>query len=561
MRIMLRRMLLVIRPVLVMALSLSPLLAQTARVAGTVRTVTGEPVARATIQLVNSAGTFFIVPNGDRGLAGFTTTTNDAGQFVLENVQPGRNYRLIAMKAGFLDSTLPTQLTVNSGETIRDLVLQMAEQGVVTGRVMDSNGNPLVGASVSLQQTRYANGGRLLVAAAAQTTDDRGVYRFANVSPGRYYVVASDQTNRREETNPNFKSGQLANISTYHPSADNAESARPIDVSRDGAQNIDILMRRVATFALRGRVTDEATGAPLADAGVVIVAVNGRGIRASGYSRRAGADGAFEFTGVPPASYVLEAGPGVTPPGAIRRIGSAEAVVAGADVSDISIRVGNGITIRGTVQLDGGGGLPPSFFTIARSVLLEEGPLRAALRLRGRVGNDGTFTLEAVRPLRFQVSFTELPQDLYVKSMRFGDVDLLRTPLDLTSGRGGSITIILSNKPATLDGFVHNSNGGPVSGIAVALWPKEVNGGDPTGGIRRIVTDQNSSFRFTALPPGQYFVAAFPGVEQGLLESHDFVSRFNAEAGQVELSEGAQAKLDAPILSRDRIAEEVANLP
>ena len=402
--IMLHKMSLVIRPVLLMALSLSPLLAQTARVEGTVRTVTGEPVARATIQLVNSPGTFFITPEGVRGLAGFTAITDDSGKFALENVQPGRNYRLIAMKAGFLDSTLPAQLTLNSGETIRELVIQMAEQGVVTGRVMDSNGNPLVGASVSLQQTRYANGGRLLVAAAAQTTDDRGVYRFANVSPGRYYVVASDTTNRREETNPNFKSGQLANIQTYYPSAENAEAARPIDVSRDGAQNIDILMRRVATFALRGRVTDEETGAPLAGAGVVIVAVNGRGTRASGYSRQAGADGAFVFTGVPPASYVLEAGPGVTPPGATRRIGSAEAVVASADVFDVSIRVGNGISIRGTVQLDGGGGLPPSFFTIPPSVLLEEGPLRAALRLRGRVLNDGTFTLDAVRPGRFQVS-------------------------------------------------------------------------------------------------------------------------------------------------------------
>lgn len=554
-------MTLMFRTALVLALSVSPVLAQTARVEGTVRTVTGEPVARATIQMVNSAGTFFISANGDRGLAGFTATTDDSGKFVLENVQPGRNYRLIAMKTGFLDSTLPTQLTVNSGETIRDLVIQMAEQGVVTGRVIDSSGNPLVGASVSLQQSRYANGGRLLVAAAAQTTDDRGVYRFANVTPGRYYVVASDQTNRREETNPNFKSGQLGNISTYYPSADNADAARPIDVSQNGAQNIDISMRRVATFALRGRVTDAETGAPLSGAGVVIVAVNGRGIRASGYSRRAGADGAFEFTGVPPASYLLEAGPAVAPPGASRRIGSAEAIVVGADVPDVSIRVGNGITVRGTVQLDGGGGLPPSFFTIARSVLLEEGPLRAALRLRGRVGNDGAFTVDAVRPGRFQVSFTELPQDLYVKSMRFGDVDLLRMPLDLTSGRGGSITIILSNKPASLDGFVRDPNGGPVNGVAVALWPKDVRGGDPTGGIRRVVTDQNSSFRFTALPPGEYFVAALPGVEQGLLESHDFVSRFNAEAARVELSEGAQVKLDAPILSGGRIAEEVAKLP
>ena len=71
----------------------------------------------------------------------------------------------------------------------------------------------------------------------------------------------------------------------------------------------------------------------------------------------------------------------------------------------------------------------------------------------------------------------------------------------------------------------------------------------------------SGSFRFTALPPGQYFVAAFPGVEQGLLESHDFVSRFNAEAARVELSEGTRARIDAPILSGDRIAEEVAKLP
>jgi hypothetical protein len=68
-----------------------------------VRTLSGEPVARATIQLVNSTGTLIITPEGDRGLAGFTTITNDSGKFVLENVQPGRNYRLIAMKAGFLD--------------------------------------------------------------------------------------------------------------------------------------------------------------------------------------------------------------------------------------------------------------------------------------------------------------------------------------------------------------------------------------------------------------------------------------------------------------------------
>ena len=549
----------VILIVLILALSASPFVAQTARVEGTARTLAGEPVARATIQLVNTAGTLTISPNGDRGLAGFTTTTDDSGKFVLENVQPGRNYRLIGMKAGFLDSSLPPQLTLNPGETIRDLVLQMAEQGVVTGRITDVRGDPLVGALVTLQQSRYANGMRLMVSAAAQTTDDRGVYRIANVGPGRYYLVASDQTNRREETNSDFKSGQLANIPTYYPSADSVDAARSIDVPGNGAQNIDILMRPAATFALRGRVTDEDTGASIQEARVLVVTINGRTIRANPYTRQTGTDGAFEFSGMPSASYVLEVAPPAVP-GTTRRIGRAEAIIAGTDVSGVSIRVGNGINVRGTVQLEGGG-LPPSFFTIVRSVILAEGPLPASLRLRGRVGNDGTFTMDGVPAGRFQVSFTELPENVYVKSIRFGDLDLLRSPLDLTSGRGGSITITLSNKPAILDGFVRNSNGEAVNGIAVALWPKDVNAGDPTGGIRRVIADQNGSYRFAALPPGQYYVAAFPRVEPGLLESHDFVSRFNVEAAQVELSEATHGKLDAPILSADRIAEEVAKLP
>lgn len=556
---MIRRMLLLIRPALVMALFISPLLAQTARVEGTVRTLAGEPVAGATIQLVNSAGTLFISPNGDRGLAGFTTTTDDFGTFVLENVSPGRNYRLLAMKAGFLDSSLPAQLTLNSGETIRDLVIQMGEQGVVTGRILDVNGNPLVGASVGLSQSRYANGMRLLVSVAAQATDDRGVYRFSNVSPGRYSLGATDQTNRRGENNPAFKSGQLANIQTYYPSADNFDATRPIDVPGNGAQNFDIVMRRAPTFALRGLVTDEDTGAPVPGVGVVIVTINGRTIRANPYARQAGTDGAFEFTGMPSASYVLEvrrpASPGSPP-----RIGRAEAIVGGADVSGVSIRVGNGITIRGIVQLEGGS-LSPAFFTVARSVVLTEGPLRAALRLRGRVGSDGTFTMDGVPAGRFQVNFTELPDDVYLKSIRFGDVDVLRSPLDLSSGRGGAMTITLSNKPAILEGFVRNPNGEAANGITVVLWPKDVNGSDLTGGIRRVVTDQNSSYRFAALPPGQYYVAAFPRGEQGVLESHVFVSRFNAEAARVELAEGTRVKLDAPILSGDRIAEEVANLP
>jgi hypothetical protein len=246
-------------------------------------------------------------------------------------------------------------------------------------------------------------------------------------------------------------------------------------------------------------------------------------------------------------------------PGAARRLGRAEATIVNSDVSSADIRVGNGIIIRGIVQLEGGS-LPPSFFAIARSVILAEGPLPVQ-RIRGRVASDGSFTMDPLPAARFVVSFTELPEDVYVKAIRFADADVLRSPLDLSAGRGGTLTITLSNKPATVAGVARNSGSEAVKGLAVALWPKQLHGSDPTEGVRRAVTDQNGRYRFTALPPGEYFVAAFPGVEQGFLESHDFVSRFNGEAARAEFAEGAQTTLDAPILAAEKLAAEIAGLP
>jgi len=542
-----------------LAITTLPIAAQTARVEGIVRTATGEPVPRATIQLVNGTANFLISPNGDQALAGFTTTTDDSGKFVLENVRPGRSYRLHATKAGFLDASLPTQLTLDDGETVANLIVEMAEQGVVTGRVIDTNGSPLVGALVNLQQSRYANGARQMVSTVAQTTDDRGVYRFANVSPGRYYVLANDQTNRREEVDRNIQSGQLANIRTYYPSADTIEGAKAVDVTvGNEARSTDILMRRAATFALRGRVTDEDTGAPVSGARVLIVAINRSGIRANPYSRQSGADGTFQFTGMPPASYVLEISPPAIP-GATRRIGRAEATIVSSDASDIALRVGSGVTIRGLVRAEEGS-LPPSFFSIARSVLLVEGPERAASRLRGRVMSDGAFTIDAL-PGQYLVSFTELPEDLYVKSITFGTSEILHSSLDLSSVKNGSLTITLSNKPAVIEGSVRDANGRVTTGMPVALWPREVNSGDSTGGIRHVVTDQNGNYRFATLPPGEYYIAAYPGVDQTLLESHEFVSKFNSESAHVEAAEGSRNKLDAPILPAERITAEVARLP
>jgi protocatechuate 3,4-dioxygenase beta subunit len=168
---------------------------KTARIEGRVRTVAGAPVPKATIQLLNSANglspaMLISKIDGSTVLAGRTTTTDDSGNFVLENVPPGRNYRLSAMRPGYLTgfygtrstANPPVLLMLNAGDTIRDLVIEMLEQGTVSGRVTDADGDPVVGALVTISQPRYNRGVLQMASVAAQTTDDRGVYRFASLN-------------------------------------------------------------------------------------------------------------------------------------------------------------------------------------------------------------------------------------------------------------------------------------------------------------------------------------------------------------------------------------------
>src|SRR5262249_36094510 len=151
------------------------------------------------------------------------------------------------------------------------------------------------GALVTISQPRYNRGELQMASIASQTTDDRGVYRLANLNPGRYYVVASDQTNRRGELESSFKSGQPGNIRTYYPSADDIRGARPIEVPGSQTQSTDIVMRRTATFALRGTATDADNGAPIIGVNVNIVSWNSLSIRANPYSRQTRPpDGAFD---------------------------------------------------------------------------------------------------------------------------------------------------------------------------------------------------------------------------------------------------------------------------
>jgi hypothetical protein len=96
-------------------------------------------------------------------------------------------------------------------------------------------------------------------------------------------------------------------------------------------------------------------------------------------------------------------------------------------------------------------------------------------------------------------------------------------------------------------------------GIPVTLWPK-VAQHSPLAGVRTTTTDQNGSFKFTSLSPGEYFAVAWEEAEQGLTQSLDFVTKFASDAVSVKLSEDAHETVTVKMISREKSAAEAAKL-
>src|SRR6516225_7901372 len=130
-----------------------------------VNAVTGEPIRRASVLLMRSDP----VP-GDTGPPTFySTQSNSSGQFAMKDIEPGK-YRLTVNRNGYVFFTYGARGPMQPGTTLSlirqqhmaDLALKLTPQAVITGRILDDEGEPVANARVALQSYRYINGRKQL---------------------------------------------------------------------------------------------------------------------------------------------------------------------------------------------------------------------------------------------------------------------------------------------------------------------------------------------------------------------------------------------------------------
>jgi carboxypeptidase family protein len=152
-----------------------------------------------------------------------------------------------------------------------------------------------------------------------------------------------------------------------------------------------------------------------------------------------------------------------------------------------------------------------------------------------RPDRDGTFELTNLGPDQYKVGTSQLPKEMYLKSIRAGGQEFSPSQLDLTQGDLGEIQILLSPKAADIRGTVRDEKGELVPSASVELWSK---GDRPPVSI---ISDGNGMFAIGSLPPDDYYVAA---QEQGDFGEPDLRPSSEALAHPLALHEGSHETVD-----------------
>jgi hypothetical protein len=568
-----------------------------ARLEGAVVSLTGEAIPRAALRLSGGA-----LP-ASQMLTGISVTADEVGKFVIEDVTPGANYRLSAQRPGYVSAQYGarsasgpgTPLTLADGQVLKGLTITMTPQGTISGKITDRDNDPIQGGLVSAVRVGYQGGVRALLPGGTGKTDDKGEYRIANVVPGRYYLAVVDR--QTKQGLDNFLNGVVdgsktveVNAITYYPNVAGFLNAAPVNViPGEDLRGMDIRMRASRTFAIRGKAVNSSTGAPAS--GLLLRAApkqpDGQPLDILSslaiLTTHAAQDGTFEMSNAMVGDWTISAigslpALGTTTP--YNLYGTASVSVRDADLTGVVLQVDPGASVSGSLRFEGGdfktvfAPPPPDAVSLALAgtgaagaALLAGRPLVALTDIgsggglqSAQVNEDGTFKFGSANRGRYALSVVRVPPKYYVKSVHLGSSDVTHSVLDL-SGEGGSIDILLGDNPGELNGSLRNDKNESMAGVLVVLWSKEPEVASSTNGVNTAYTDQNGTFQFKSLAPGEYYVAAWEDADAQQVQNRDLLAMFSDDDAKIKLAEGAKQSMEAKLITAEKLAAAVAKLP
>jgi hypothetical protein len=418
------------------------------------------------------------------------------------------------------------QIHLGDDEERANIDFTMVKGGVITGRVTDSNGKPIIRGFVSVNQADWTGLG--IHQLGYRETDDRGVYRIYGLPAGRYRVTAAAPGKSAQEY-----------ATTYYPDVTDEKQSAVIEVN-EGSEvgNIDIKLsiRKKEGYEVVGRVIDAETGEPILHA---IVNCSGIGETRDRFHRASiDVEGNFRLPGLTVGHYSLLAIPAYHS----RKMFYSEPMiveVTQGDVSGVEIKARSGGTISGIAVYEDDS-YPALKDRLSQTIITGEYQIKSGDSLLGnsqsvKINSDGSFLLEGLPPVGVKLeisSSTGARPPLLLRIERNGVA--LPNSIEVKSGETvAGIRLVLTDKTATIRGQINFTGGGLPEGVRIKAFVHRVDG---TSSSPSVVVDKNGRFVIEGLMDGEYSVVLNMGPEDGSRASF-------AGSQRVQVARGAETQV------------------
>ena len=543
------------------------------------RSDTGAVVKRARVRLASQ-------DTRDRR----TVQTDDNGLYLFTDLDAGR-YTVTVSKAGFITLTygqthprqpaLPIQ--VDAGRQLRDVDIALPRGSVITGQVVDEDGEPMPRAVVQVLRYVYRRGQRQIEPAGTDQTDDRGQFRVFDLEPGQYFVsltlprrrgdVGGGGPGRRAARGgrgglggrggrTGFGGGPFGALEavedpdavgfapTYYPGVTMLREATPLTLGLSQEMSGVSFAAQLVRMARVGGLVLGPDGTPARGTQVLLTSADlvGR-MPGAVLAGRADADGYFEVRIVPPGSYTVQARSGRGRRNSDPVFASQRIAVDGQDIADLTLLLRHGAELRGRITFDGNQTPDPSDL---ERLQVTTSPLNPTpFEQRGGaedadVEEDGRFVLSNIGGGARLIRVGRLPDGLQLKAAYVEGRDVIDTPRDFAGGQTVSgVTLVLTDQITELTGMVHDGAGDALTEFTVIAFPTNDALWQPQS--RHIMAsrpDQNAQYRIRGLPPGDYLLTVVEVVEQGEWFDPRFLDDLRRRAARVSLRDGESKSLD-----------------
>jgi len=511
--------------------------------------VNGEPVRNARLTLRHKDN-----PNGGTDSPqDYTTRTDIQGRFAMKDIEAGK-YEFSAARAGFANMEYGARrpgrsgatLSLDAGQRVSGIVFRLTPHGVIAGRILDQDGDPLAQVSVRAVRYRYVSGRKQLMASGWASTDDLGEYRLFGLAPGRYYLEAVLRANMvalRIQERSAGKQPDEGFVPTYYPGTTDIANAVALDLASGGQmRGVDFTLSKAHTVRVRGRVS-YPEGVPR-QVVMITLAPHGQALREMMRRARAvDAQGNFELTDVRPGTYTITA---TVHDGQTTYSASQPLEVGSSNIENMLLTPSPGVELAGQLRYEG---QPPANLPELQVMLRSGDPseMRFGPMPSGEVKEDGSFTLSDVGQDVYRVRVEGLPDGYYLKSVRIGDDELQESGIDTTRGVAGLLVITVSARAGQIEGVVLDAKQRPMAGASVVLVPAPKLR-DRQDAYREITSDQYGRFVLKTVEPGEYKLFAWEDLEPGEYMDPEFVKPVEERGFAIRIHEGSRESAELKVI-------------